>query len=204
MQGTHRRQIRNYLLDRKFQLRYTLVIVLVSGVLSAGLGYFWYDEMRNTSHLLEVQALGTMQPPDAAKIREELQRQDDKRLAVLVGFWIVLAGALSVYGIVFTHKVAGPIFKIQRHFRDIGEGRFHALYNLRRRDHLKEFWAEFCEMNDALRKRTEDDVKLYDQLLAAAEEDSKQGTLPPSVQTSLQQLRELRDQRRTSLGAGQS
>jgi len=43
-----KRKMRNFLLDKPFQLKYTLAVVLVSSVISAGLGYFLYQAHRES------------------------------------------------------------------------------------------------------------------------------------------------------------
>ena len=108
MPPQHRRHLRNYLLDRKFQLRFTALMVLIACVLTAGLGYFWYDEMRKASRIVEVKALATMSDAEVEKVQDDLHRQDMIRLGVLVGFGVAIAVVLAGFSIVFTHKIAGP------------------------------------------------------------------------------------------------
>lgn len=194
-QPPYRRQLRNYLLNRAFQLRYTLVIVLTSAVLTGGLGYFWYDEMRTASRIIEVQSLsqtGAITEADISRIQDELRGRDRWRLGVLVGFGVLLALVLAVYGIVFTHKVAGPLFKAQRYFQSIAAGDLQRIPNLRKGDQLRDFWAEFRLMQEALRERAERDVELLEGVIAAMEASADAHTsAKESVQEQIDQLRAL-------------
>jgi disulfide bond formation protein DsbB len=44
-QARHQRKLRNYLLDKKFQLKYTGIVIAITVVLSAVLGYYLYQEI---------------------------------------------------------------------------------------------------------------------------------------------------------------
>ena len=100
----HRRSIRNYLLDSKLQLRYTLVMVLISSALVGGLGYIWYSQMRETSKSVEVKALVNMPEEAIQQLEEEMASQDQMRLLVLVGFGalLVLAKGSAVAPFIYT------------------------------------------------------------------------------------------------------
>src|SRR4051812_47090726 len=102
----HKRHLRNYLLNREYQLRFTLVIVGISGALTTGLGWLVYHFLRvSTSVMLTV-----MDPadPTTQELQQQLRSDDRLLLAALVGFGVLLVAVLTVYGIIFTHKVAGP------------------------------------------------------------------------------------------------
>lgn len=171
MQKGHRRRIRNLLLDRKLQLRYTLIMVTLSSLLTAGLGYIWYSQMRETSMTVEVKALGAMSV-DSAEIqhlRQEMKAQDNLRLLALVGFGVLFALVLAMYGIVLTHKIAGPLHKITGYMSDIADGDLKEIWNLRKGDQLQEFFREFRIMHSALRDREQQDLAALDRVIEAAE-----------------------------------
>lgn len=191
----HKRLIRNYLLDRRLQLGYTLVVVLVSAVLSAGLGYFWYGEMREASQIVEVQVLESLGEQDAQQIRQDLASKDRRRLAVLIGFGLCLALLLGGYGIVFTHKVAGPLYKMQRIFAAMRDGKLPDVHDLRRRDQLHNFWAAFKEMYLALREQTQRELSELDEIAAGvtAEATAEQR------QQAIERLAALRTRKRVAL-----
>jgi len=197
----HRRHLRNYLLDRKYQLRYTLIMVFISSLLTTGLGYFWYQQMRVTSRSIEVRALATMSDEDVQRIKDDMASQDRMRLFVLVGFGVVLAFAVAGGGIVLTHKVAGPLYKITRHMQDVKEGNLKPIYDLRKGDQLHEFFQSFKEMHSALRKMLEDEVKTLDQVIASTERHLTQAGPQGGGELSryLDELRAMRDRKNASL-----
>lgn len=155
-----KRYIRNYLLDRRYQLHFTVVMVLLGAMLTAALGYFWYDEMRKASRVVEVEAVATLPEAEVKQLKADLASRDNVRLGILIGFWALFTALLTVYGIILTHKVAGPLYKIGCHMADVEEGRLYPVWNVRKKDHLQEFWTIFKGMHEALRDRASDEAKI--------------------------------------------
>jgi nitrogen fixation/metabolism regulation signal transduction histidine kinase len=199
----HKRHIKNYLLDRKYQLRYTLIMVLISSLLTAGLGYVWYQQMRVTSRTIEVKALASLSDEDVQRIKDEMSAQDSLRLLVLVGFGVLFAVVVAGYGIILTHKVAGPLYKMSRHMNDVREGKLgRPVYDLRKGDHLHEFFETFKLMHSALCKQLESEVRTLDEVIASTERhlaQSPQGA--GDMSRYLDALREMRDRKSTALKA---
>ena len=167
-----RRQLRNFLINRKVQLRITLIMVLLTSLLTAALGAFWYAEMRKASTVIRVNAMTTLDAAGSRQLEAELAAQDRTRLLVLVGFSVLLALLIAGYGIVMTHKLAGPLLKITRHMNDIEVNRLYELWELRRGDQLQEFFATFKRMHAALREQVETDMILFNRLIAAIDRGS--------------------------------
>lgn len=166
MAAGYKRSIRNYLLDASYQLRFTGVIVVISTVLTGALGYFVMHKAHEASRVVQVRALD---PTD--ELAQELVKQfasNDRILLVgLIAFGFVLSIVLAAYGIVLTHKVAGPLFKVANHLDKIRDGKLGIVYNLRKGDQLVDFFEHFKGAHDALRARTEEDIALIDKTLAA-------------------------------------
>ena len=165
----NKRQIRNYFLDRGVQLKITVVMVLISSILTSGLGYFWYSEIRTASDVIRVNAMSTIGDEAATQLAEELATQDRRRLMLLVGFALLFAFLIAGYGVVMTHRIAGPLLKIRRHVKDVEEGRLYQLWGLRKGDQLQDFFGDFHKMHDALRERVEQDMATLGQVIEAIE-----------------------------------
>ncbi len=88
-------------------------------------------------------------------------------MAVLLGFGVLLTVVLTIYGIVVTHKVAGPLYKVTLHLDKIRDGKLGVVYNLRKGDELVDFFEHFKAAHDALRSRTQEDIALLDKAIAA-------------------------------------
>jgi len=84
----------------------------------------------------------------------------------LVGFLSALVAGIGLAGIVVTHKVAGPIFKMKRHLRDVAGGNLEIPWGLRKGDELVEFFEVLRDMIQALRSQRSDQVAKVDEALA--------------------------------------
>jgi hypothetical protein len=162
----YKRSIRNYLLDSGYQLRFTAVIVVISAVLTGGLGYFVMHKAHEASRVVQVRALD---PTDelAQELVKQFAQNDRILLVGLIAFGFLLCVVLAAYGIVLTHKVAGPLFKVAHYLDNIREGKLGVVYNLRKGDQLVDFFGHFKNAHDALRAGTEADIALLDKAIAA-------------------------------------
>ena len=194
MSDKQKRQLRNYLINRKVQLSITAVILALSCGLTALLGTFWYAEIRKASEVIRVNAVSTIGPEAAAALGAELQSADQTRLLLLVIYAALLAVLICVYGIVMTHRIAGPLYKINKHMEDVAEGRLYDLWGLRKSDQLQDFFATFERMHSALRTRTRQDVALLNGVIAALETGVSTADQLPSLRQAIQAKEEsLRD-----------
>ena len=165
----YKRRLRNYLLDTKLQLKYTGAIVVVGALLTGVLGYKMYQATRDTSRVIEVTALAD--PATASLLQDQFAANDRTVLWGIVAFGVLLSILVTGMGILITHKVAGPLFKISTMFARIRDGRIGPpIRDLRRGDELVEFHNAFREMHEALRQREVDDVGVITAALGRLEQ----------------------------------
>ena len=186
MGSRQRRKIRNYLVNRRVQLTLTAIMVLMSSLLTALLGFFWYNEIRIASEVIRINAIATLGPEAAAVLGAELAAADQHRLILLASFAVLLGLLITAYGIVTTHRIAGPLFKISKHMEDIAADRLYGLWGLRRSDQLQEFFTTFEGMHNALRSRARDDVLLLTEVIAAAETGGSMEDQLPALREALE------------------
>jgi nitrogen fixation/metabolism regulation signal transduction histidine kinase len=239
--GKHNRSAKNYLLDRRFQLKYTGFLVAIAVLLSGGLGaLLWRTsdrvieqsresvrqgqaavrqgqetvksgealiaESRKVRQVVEMTAATCYKDvpevreqlsADAARDEEKLKREQDRltreaadlaaratdlaaqsssveaqQRRVLIGLLVGLAlfvAALGVAGIVLTHKVAGPIFKMKRLLREVGSGKLALREKLRKGDELQHFFETFEQMVNDLRSRQEKEIAKLDDVILKLE-----------------------------------
>jgi methyl-accepting chemotaxis protein len=208
----HKRSLKNYLLDSRFQLKYTGLIVAVAVLISGVLGSFLYktsrtvvdeggkvvdeskkalEESKKVSEVtrMNMKDLGYDNPELAASFDTEAAAQDKAleeqknaivrqqnslvtqqsvMLFTLVGGLTVMVALIGLLGIWFTHKVAGPVYKMKRLLRQVGEGKLHVESRLRKGDELQDFFESFASMVDSLRARQAGEVEQLDGALAHA------------------------------------
>jgi methyl-accepting chemotaxis protein len=206
---THQRSLRNYLLDRNFQLKYAGLLAGTVLLISIALGVLVWEtssevivqgqktvergqqvvvQSRRVSQVVSMniaksypddpelaKTFGAGAADDEKKLIEEQQqlerdatflaRQQRQLVGGLVAILSALVIAVGLVGIVFTHKVAGPIFKMKRLLRQVGEGKLVVRERLRKGDELQHFFETFEGMVGELRKRQEAEIARVDKIL---------------------------------------
>ena len=214
--GRYKRSARNYLIDSRFQLKYTGLFVLGALVISAALFTFLWrtsrevvDESQKVSEqsrkaveesqkVSDVVKMGINKDPfyndDPELLKaftEESSKQDktfadqqdhiaaqqakiaaqqSTMLATIAGSLLIMVAFFGVMGIYFTHKVAGPIFKMKRLLRQVGEGKLMVESRLRKGDELQEFFETFATMVEGLRARQQQEIDELDRAIALAKQ----------------------------------
>ena len=121
----------------------------------------------------------------ASALRDQAAALTDKQHAMLytlVGALSLLVILIGVAGILVTHKVAGPIFKMTRQINDVGEGRLAIPGKLRRGDELVHFFETFETMVRNLRQRQEAEIEKLERAIASLEPKAEPGELEPLYQ----------------------
>jgi hypothetical protein len=192
----YKRKVRNYLLDVGLQLRYTATIVVVAIFLTAGLGFKMYQATREISRIILF--TGLADPATAQVLQNQFADSDRIVLWGIIGFGFVLVVSISAVGILITHKVAGPLYKISSLFGRVRDNRMGAApAGLRKGDELQDFYSSFREMHQAVRERVVDDVRIVGNAVAAIEASTEARS--PAVQSALDELRQLRKRKEDSL-----
>jgi methyl-accepting chemotaxis protein len=194
MPGAPKRKLRNYLLDRRFQLKYTSMVVGVTMVVASILGALAYHESKGQTEALQIQ-LAT-QPdldPGVAAGLEAFGRDRDREIliGILAGI-AALTVALGLTGIIITHKMVGPAYKMRLLLARVAQGHLRVDGHLRKGDELKDVFNAFNDMVTQLRARREEDVERIESLLRAAESGVDQREL-------LRQLNEAKDRMQSEL-----
>ncbi len=125
--------------------------------------------------------------------------QQNALLIGLVAGLGLLVICVGLAGIVFTHKVAGPIFKMKRLLRQVGEGKLVVREKLRKGDELQHFFEAFENMVNDLRGRQLAEIskvdKILDRLVAAPMSQQGMREVDEDGVELLKQLRrEMQDQ----------
>jgi nitrogen fixation/metabolism regulation signal transduction histidine kinase len=186
------RKWRNYLLEPRFQLKYTAMVVGVTVVVAAVLGYHAYQYSKGQTEMFTIKQVenevGKGGAPDAEFI-EDLQAYaetaDRAVLLAIFGGIGVLALALAFTGIVVTHRLVGPAYKLKMLLRRVGDGHMKIEGGLRKHDELHDVFESFARMVNNLRADRQRDIIELD---SAIETASKSGAT--DLATSLRAMRE--------------
>jgi len=186
----YKRKLSNYLLDKKLQLRYVLLVTILSGMIAGALGYLIYQQKRAASESIEkdLQALtqaDSSQEDFQEHVASGLQSEDRALVYKMVGVGIGLVVILSLYLLIMTHKVAGPLYKVSMYFDRMAVGRLGVVTPLRQGDMLQDFYVTFHEMHDAVRERAKQDAQALEDALGSLREAKNQADYRGEKQAEL-------------------
>lgn len=184
--GRHQRSAKNYLIDKRFQLKYTGFIVGMALFICTILGAFLVNTSSNVvEESKKVSQVATKNITDDAayadnpellkSFKDAADEQDRMMvarqrymLASILGGLTLLVLFIGVLGIYFTHKVAGPIYKMKLLLRQVGQGKLNFRGGLRKGDELQDFFEAFAEMTTSLKDRQAKEIALLEAGIAAA------------------------------------
>jgi methyl-accepting chemotaxis protein len=169
------RKLRNYLLEPKFQLKYTGMVVSVTLVVAAVLGYQAYKYSTGQTELLNIEKMEAAtvsgEIADARFIAdlEGYAREADRKVALAIMAGIaVLALALGITGIVVTHRLVGPAYRLRQLLRQVSAGSLAPAGSLRKHDELHDVFVAFQEMVKSLRGAREQELAALDDAIERA------------------------------------
>jgi len=253
--GRGQRRLRNFLLDRHFQLKYSGYLVGVTLFLSVSLGVILWrtgqelivqsrssvslgEEIveRGRSLLAESEKVNSVvrmniteayadDPALLEVFQGEAQKRDgmlatgQKQLennslalkkqsqvierqtltftVVIVAALLMLVLGIGLAGVVVTHKVAGPVYKMKKLLGELAKGHFRVVARLRKGDELQYFFDAFNEAAETLSRRQEEEISQIDSVITILA-DATPGDAD-SVARAKEQLQALRDSMRVSL-----
>ncbi|MFP2926277.1 signal protein [Pyxidicoccus sp. 3LG] len=138
---------RTYILDREFQLKYILLL--------AGIGAGSILVFGMLAHRIHVSSVAS-------------GVDGGETLLWLTGLGTLGLGvALGLFGLLFTHRVAGPVHVMSLYVSALAAGRYPRLRPLRKGDELKRFFERFSEAFDRIRQREADEAHALESALAA-------------------------------------
>jgi nitrogen fixation/metabolism regulation signal transduction histidine kinase len=247
--GAANRRIRNYLLNPRFQLKYSGYLVAVAIGLMLVLGTLLWNvantaasqartavsqaevamrESQTSSRIIQMDQLSSAgdNPELVNTITQELHRVDQQaaenrdrvaqqrveieknhRLMIftLFGSSLALILILGAAGVVITHKVVGPVFKLKRLLRQVGSGRLNIKERLRKGDELEDLFEVFLQMVDSLKRSQEAELKRLEDVIQQFESmGGSTSGYRENEKTPLEKLRELRAEMLLALGSPES
>jgi nitrogen fixation/metabolism regulation signal transduction histidine kinase len=237
--GRHQRQLKNYLLDAHFQLKYSGYLVGIAVLFSICLGVLLWrtskamvaqsnatvaqgeqvvtrgrEVVAESRKVSEVVKMNIVKDPvysdnpallqafradaeeqderlnrqqraleqQAAELKQQSQRielQQNRMFVTLISALTLLVVIIGLAGIVVTHRVAGPIYKMKRQIRDVGEGHLRIPGKLRKGDELVDFFDAFETMVLNLRARQQGEIDKLERAIKTLEPKAEPGELDP-------------------------
>ncbi len=149
----HRRRI--FLIKTGLQLRYMGIIVTT--MLAVALGVGWTIYFTSWSMISKTQDLTI---DKLADIFDTVNRD----LVKYVAIFILVIAVLSIF---VSHKIAGPVFRLENSAKQIAQGDLTQDVQLRYGDELRDLSEAFNTMTESLRKMVQKDREVIGRLVSA-------------------------------------
>ena len=140
---------------------------------------FSTDAKKQDERLKDQEAQLVSQAESLKTETNSLKAFQSRMMLALLGMLVLLIVGIFVVGIMVTHKVAGPIFKMKRMIKDVGEGRLRIPGKLRKGDELVHFFDAFDLMVRNLRSRQESEIAMLETAIAQLEGKADASALKP-------------------------
>lgn len=150
---------RKYVIDFKFQSKFIVnaVIPLMLFVLVLAFGFMFAVnsiakeyQFENTAELIQKLSMTLGQDASSGAVFQKVKLYG---VLGLVALAVVMALSLTILFVLFSHKIAGPILRIERTFEDALAGDLTRRITLRQGDELKETADQLNLMLDGLQSR---------------------------------------------------
>lgn len=168
---------RKYLVDKRFQVRYIVLIILVL-VLCIAVGV--------SLATVAFQSLSSTEMGAFERISK-----------VNFIFWLVLLGVLLLlvvvgfYGLRLSHRIAGPVYAFSRHLDLIKKGVYYSDLKLRKKDEFKHLANSFNIMLETLRTREREQIEFLEDILNTLDNLAKILAQEPATESEAAKLREV-------------
>lgn len=136
---------KTYFIEKSFQAKFItkFCMLVIAGVLLT-MGILYFLSMRSTTVVI-------------VNSEVVVKTTADFLLPILIQTVVVVMILVSIATIMMTlfisHKIAGPLYRLKKAMRDLGEGDFSTEINLRKLDQLKDIAQEFNNMAGKLKEK---------------------------------------------------
>jgi methyl-accepting chemotaxis protein len=157
-----KRRLRNYLLVPSFQLKYTAMVVGVTVIVASVLGSLAYTYSTGQTEMLSIQKLEAKGGNVDDRFITDLERyahEADRKVALgIIGGVLLLAVALGFTGILVTHRLVGPVYRVKQLLHEVRDGHLRVEGRLRKHDELQDLFEAFQDMVTSLRSAQEREI----------------------------------------------
>ena len=142
------RKLQNYWINPEFQKKYVFWIFLVGVVLAvSNSGVFYFFTRENYALLVDLS-------PMTDDVKLQLYSELKQIIAFLFIGNTVFLGLVTLLGVVFSHRAAGPMFNLVRTCQKIRDGQSAVRVNFRPGDDFPEVAVAVNEMLESIAKRS--------------------------------------------------
>lgn len=162
----NQRSFKNYVIKRRFQWKWTSLLLLVTcGIFGVLAAYIYTTEQQASEQIiLGLNQMG-YEAAEADLMAEMFRDEDTSILSLLIGIASGLITALVAIGITLTHRVAGPVYALELFIQQVRNGSYRPIRGFRKGDEFQELAESFQAMVSSLHEKEEDEIKQLQSLL---------------------------------------
>jgi nitrate/nitrite-specific signal transduction histidine kinase len=140
----HKRYVKNYLINPRFQLKYVFWMISTGAALALTYSMLFYNYAKQSYDLII----------ELSKVPKETQlmmHQELGRVMLVQGLiTFVFLFCIGMIGILFSHRVAGPLYKLKTAFERVKMGEHQLRIYFRKYDEFQEVAQSFNKMLDQI------------------------------------------------------
>jgi nitrogen fixation/metabolism regulation signal transduction histidine kinase len=106
---------------------------------------------------------------------------------------LLLTLALGFTGIIVTHRVVGPAYRMRRLFQHVADGKFEVTTGIRKGDELQDLFHSFADMVESLRDQRGEEIAQLEQTLIKMEAAGVQSAHITELRAVLERIRKTVD-----------
>lgn len=181
---------KNYFIKKKFQAKFMLkfcFLVVLGAAITGAILYFFSADTVTTAFV---------------NSRLSIVNTSDYILPILIGSSLISIALISIataFAIMYiSHRIAGPLFNIEKSIGEIGEGNLNLKINLRSTDEVIEMANRLNEMTGSIRERVRKIKNCVNDLTGQIDNLNNllkdNNTLPDQARGALQELLKNKEQ----------
>ncbi len=141
------RKFSNFLINPKYQIKY------VFWISSTGISLITINALIFYSFIKENYLILVDMSPMEDNVKVQLYHELNMILLYLGIFSVIFMCIVSAFGVILSHRTAGPMFHFKRVFKDIQQGKSDQRIRLRPKDDFKDVADECNRMIEFLQKK---------------------------------------------------
>lgn len=139
----YRRRI--FLINRRFQLRFAFYVCSFLFALS-----FAYPLIIDSTFDFFIKTLAADPAAPSVVYLDQTRKELLSLLVLMEGVFLSIAFIISIF---ISHRVAGPLFKLGRYFREARDGNIEQKLFFRKNDYFQELCSDYNAMMESIQKR---------------------------------------------------
>ncbi len=143
-----KRNYRNFLIHPQYQWKYVFWLSATGLALVIMNALIFYHFVGENYRTLVAMA------PMTDDVRNQLVRELSQIIIVLSISAVAFLGFAFLFGIVFSHRTAGPMYRLKKTFQEVAEGNLESRIQLRPGDDFHDVADAFNQMMDKVSYRT--------------------------------------------------